>query len=42
MYNMIKIINTAVFYVQKLLSSHHNEKIFFSFILYTYEMTDVH
>ena len=32
MYSMIKIINTAIHYVQKLLSSHYNEKIYIFFV----------
>ena len=50
MYNTINIINTAVYYIWKLLrvnpkGSHQKEKIFFSsisLILYQYEMMDIH
>lgn len=31
-YSMIKIINTAIHYIQKLLSSHHNEKNIYFFV----------
>lgn len=31
-YSMIKIINTAIHYIQKLLCSHHNEKIYIFFV----------
>ena len=49
MYNMINVINTAVYYVWKWLrvnpkTSQHKEKNFFSIslILYLYKMMDAH
>ena len=34
MYSMIKVINIAIHYIQKLLSSHYNEKIYIYFFVY--------